>query len=178
MHETELLKKIKLNRENALEEVYLKHRKDFFKYASGFSIHQEDIADIYQDSIIVLYDNIISGQLKELTSSLKTYLFSIGKYKILNFIKLKNRNQSFTDDSLIECLPSHDEHINEEQISLFINAYQLLGPKCQKILRLFYYEGLSLNEIKKFMTYSSTDVVKSQKSRCIKQIKDLIKDSK
>jgi DNA-directed RNA polymerase specialized sigma subunit len=42
-------------------------------------------------------------------------------------------------------------------------------------LQLFYYEEKKLDEIQEQLGYTSKDVLKSQKSRCLKQLKELIK---
>ena len=45
---------------------------------------------------------------------------------------------------------------------------------CQKILELFYYQEKKLGDIVNALGYDNKDVVKSQKSRCIKQLRKLI----
>ena len=42
------------------------------------------------------------------------------------------------------------------------------------ILKLFYYQGYNLDEIQEILEYSNKKVLKSQKSRCIRQLKDLV----
>ncbi|WP_026764107.1 RNA polymerase sigma factor [Sediminibacterium salmoneum] len=62
----------------------------------------------------------------------------------------------------------------EEQIVLLQSYYEKMGVHCKKILQLFYYEEKKLEEIVHLLGYENKDVVKSQKSRCIKQLKTLI----
>lgn len=173
--ETRLLEKIRSGDAYALEDIYSRYRSDFLAFAANFSISAEDAQDIYQDAVIVLYENIMSGKLKCLSSTLKTYLFAIGKYQIYNTQKVVVNN---TDISLIENLvdDSHAEGwmLREAQIKEMEEAYRHLGDKCREILRLFYYESLSIDEIRTRLGYQSKDVVKSQKSRCIRQIKDTL----
>jgi RNA polymerase sigma-70 factor (ECF subfamily) len=61
---------------------------------------------------------------------------------------------------------------NEQQ--LLKKYYGHLGDRCKSILNLFYYQGYNLDEIRDILNYSNKKVLKSQKSRCIKQLKDLI----
>ena len=51
-----------------------------------------------------------------------------------------------------------------------------LGDQCKKVLELFYYEEKKLDEIQSILGYTNKDVLKSQKSRCLKQLKELIKN--
>ena len=52
---------------------------------------KDDLIDIYQDSVIAMYQNFTTKQTRIENSSLKTYLFSIGKHKIYD--RLKERKQ-------------------------------------------------------------------------------------
>jgi RNA polymerase sigma factor (sigma-70 family) len=58
---------------------------------------------------------------------------------------------------------------NQKKLSHF---FKLLGEKCKEVLTLFYYRGLTIEEIAAFLNYNNKDVVKSQKSRCLKSLKD------
>src|SRR5690606_5648277 len=125
----------------------------------------EDAVDIYQDSMIVLYENILSGKLTTLTSSVKTYLFAIGKYKIYNTLKVKVSLVDFEDYEFLLAEDNEEFLLREKNIEQLQKAYQQLGGKCKKVIKLFYYENLTLEEIKDRLAYTSKDVVKTQKSR-------------
>ena len=48
-----------------------------------FNCSEDEARDVYQFAVMTLYDNIKNEKLLELNSSVKTYLFAIGKHKIL-----------------------------------------------------------------------------------------------
>ena len=173
--ESRLIKQIQSGDQKAIERIYTQYKTEFLHYSSRFSTRDEDAVDIYQDSIIVLYENILSGKLTSLTSSLKTYLFAIGKYKIYNSIKVKANVADFDEYAYFLENENDEEFLmREENINELQQAYQTLGSKCQEVVKLFYYENLTIEEIKDRLNYASKDVVKSQKSRCIKQIRELL----
>lgn len=175
--ESRLIEQIRSGDNDALEQLYIKCRAEFLAYSARFAVNAEDAVDIYQDSVVVLYENIRSGKLAVLTSSLKTYLFAVGKYKILNSLKMKSVMTTNTDTDLDSFLPAEvpdDPHLEETNILKMQEAFRSLGIKCQDVIRLFYYENLSIGEIKERLGYASKDVVKSQKSRCIRQIKEIL----
>lgn len=177
--ESKLIAQIRSGDQKAIESIYTQYKMEFLAYSSRFSVNEEDAIDIYQDSIVALYENILSGKLISLTSSLKTYLFAIGKYKIYNSLKVQVTTADFSDYQFL--LEEEDEEeflLLEEKIENMQKAYQQLGSKCQEVVKLFYYENLSIEEIKDRLAYTSKDVVKSQKSRCIKQIKEILLKSK
>src|SRR5690606_27383478 len=53
-------------------------------------------------------------------------------------------------------------------------AFGSLGEQFKKLLELYYYEGLTIDEIQNYLGYSSKDVLKSQKTRCLKQLKEFV----
>lgn len=175
-HVLELLKK---GNKEALKKVYLSNKDDFMFFAKKYQITEEAILDIYQDVIIALMENISLGKLQTLNSSLKTYLFSIGKYMIYDYLKQQKKILNVDDfkniDDTIEIdfdfLFKKELNDNQKKLSL---AFKLLGDKCKKILTLFYYRGFTIEEITTQLNYNNKDVVKSQKSRCLKSLKDKI----
>ena len=66
-----------------------------------------------------------------------------------------------------------DQGLNDYQTKLVAN-FKKLGEKCREILELFYLQGMKLYEITEVQGYESKDVTKSQKSRCLKSLKQLI----
>lgn len=177
--ESSLIAQIQSGDQKAIEEIYTQFKTEFLAYSSRFSVNDEDAIDIYQDSIVTLYENILSGKLTSLTSSVKTYLFAIGKYKIYNSLKVKPTTVDVGEYDLILGDESEEGFLlQEENIAKVQQAYQQLGSKCKEVVKLFYYENLSIGEIKERLDYTSKDVVKSQKSRCIKQIREILLKSK
>lgn len=178
MNEQELINSLKTGNKTTLKNLYLLHKDTFSSFAKKFSGSKNEILDIYQDAIIILFEKAIDGKLDNLKCSLKTYLFSIGKNMIYN--KLKENNKMV----LMHSKPFND--VCEEDISFDVaplntyqkqlqTAFRLLGNQCKEILTLFYYQGYNLDEITITLGYEKKDVVKSQKSRCLKQLKSLIK---
>ncbi len=177
MKEHLILEELKKGNDVVLEKIYLDYKKPFFNYAKKFNINNEEVVDIYQDVILAFIENIKNGKLVRFDSSIKTYLFSIGKYVIYNKIKKENKLQivhSFKESDL-KTMKEHEvlflqELTNKQQ--LLKKSFGLLGEKCQQILTLFYFRGFNLEEITTHLGYNHKDVVKSQKSRCLKNLKD------
>jgi RNA polymerase sigma factor (sigma-70 family) len=164
---------------NALKQIYLNNRLAFMSFAKKYPIAEEDIIDVYQDAIIALRDNAVNGTIDNLKSELKTYLFSIGKYMIYNKVKQQKKvhlvedSSSFITNEDVLTLNINTNELTHEQKQLQA-AFKALGEKCKAILTLFYYRGFDLEEIMKTLDYTNKDVVKSQKSRCIKSLKTMI----
>jgi len=161
----------------ALEEVYLTYKDAFMNYGLRFNLDTEELIDVYQDSVIAMYQNFTTKQTQLEKSSLKTYLFSIGKHKIYD--RLKERKQFvgtvFMEDDYEEIILEEKE-ISKEQAQLR-KYFGHLGESCQQILKLFYYRGLTMKEIVAQTHYKDENTVKSHKSRCLKKLIELIKSN-
>jgi RNA polymerase sigma-70 factor (ECF subfamily) len=178
-----LLDQLKRGDENVFRRVYEDNRDKFINYARKFSLPEEEIIDIYQDAYLIFYDNIMNGKLTKFTSSISTYLFSIGKYLILENLRKNKKGISKEYDLTIvgsldlniENFEIETKELTKEQELLF-KYFNTLGKKCQELLNLFYYKGFTIKEILQTENYNSENVVKSQKSRCLKTLKERIKE--
>lgn len=160
-----------------LDTVYLTYKKEFFLFARTLNAQEEDIADIYQETIISLYENVQNGKLAKLTSTLKSYVFAIGKFKI--YKQLNKTKKLYHEGPIIhvsEEMQLFETEALEEQRQVLRESWKQLGSKCQHILELFYYQGMTLDEIQEVLQYASKDVLKSQKSRCMAQLKELARE--
>ncbi len=174
----ELIIQIKNGDLSILKDVYVEHRIPFLKFGVQYGLDEADLLDIYQDSILALFDNVKNGKIDSLQSSLKTYIFSIGKYMIFKKIKRLEKVQVSTLD--IDRLKHYTDEVkngeefDQEELTLYKTSFNRLGKQCQQLLQLFYYRGYTLEDIKETLEYDNYNVVKSQKSRCLKQLKELI----
>ncbi|WP_353780059.1 sigma-70 family RNA polymerase sigma factor [Winogradskyella sp. 3972H.M.0a.05] len=180
MVDEQLIKGLKNGDSKALEIIYTRYRKDFISFASRYSISEDSIVDIYQNAIIALRDNAIKGKIENLKSELKTYLFSIGKYMIFEHSRKQQKVHLVEDVSYFDIkdinlsdLTLETSELTEEQ-KLLHNVFKNMGGKCKEILTLFYYRGLDLEEIMIKLNYNNKDVVKSQKSRCLKSLRSMM----
>ena len=171
--ETQLQSRLRANDKSALELVYNANQAAFINYALGFNIDKSIASDLYQDSIIAMYQNFVMNQLELEKSSIKTYLFGIGKNKIYKFLIKEKRMMTSPSDSLEYDEINLEEDVPTElQIKLSQNL-KAISESCQIILKLFYYRGLTIDEIVEQTDYNDSNTVRSHKSRCMKRLKTL-----
>jgi RNA polymerase sigma factor (sigma-70 family) len=174
--ESSLIQLLKESDNKIIKSLYEDNRKKFIAFASQYSLDSDQILDIYQDAIIALCENAKKGKLDNLQSSISTYLFSIGKFMIFQLLKKDKKMHVVEDFNLVDYeFESYDEEKDDTEIKLLQTAFENLGEQCKKVIQLFYYEEKKLDEILTILNYTNKDVLKSQKSRCMKQLKDLIK---
>ncbi|CAH8284966.1 RNA polymerase sigma factor (sigma-70 family) [Mariniflexile fucanivorans] len=163
-----------------VSKLYNANRDAFLNFGKKYGLSYDDLCDIYQEAFIALRKHALNGKLGNVNSSLKTYLFGIGKFMIYDLLKEKKKTTEYNPSKLgihdtIELVSTEtEEELSHEQI-LLQTYFKKLGKKCQDMLTLFYSRGLSIDEIVEHTDYTDGSVVRSQKSRCLKSLKDMIK---
>ncbi len=143
---------------------------------------EESSSDCFQDAMIVLYKNVRERKLTGLSSTIKTYLFSIGKNMLLSKFKADRRMVALNEVNLAKMTSEHFEmpelfegNSLENKIADIVRQ---INDPCKSILRFFYFRGLSMEEIAVRMNYKNAQTVKSQKVRCIKELQRLLQQFK
>ncbi|MFC2107089.1 RNA polymerase sigma factor [Bacteroidota bacterium] len=180
MTDTDLLHKIKENNEKAIADFYKSCRNEFIAFAmKSFSVSFSVGKEIFQEAFLAMHKNICSGKLSTLNSSLKTYLFQIGKNLISNEMK---RDARHAEISNLDTKTDNDPdalNSKEEKENVFANAVksalQSLDEKCRQLLRLFYIEQKKYDELILILNYSSIDSLKTQKYKCFKKLESVVK---
>jgi len=180
MNGPEILQKIKNNDQRVIADFYKSHRNEFIAYAmKKYRVSADICKEIYQEAFLAMYRNIITGKLIQLQSSLKTYLFQIGKNQIMNELKRSARSvdvdgAEFRDNSIQHKFDDSGENdlIKLKKINMSLLK---LSEKCRELLRLFYFEKKKHDEIMLIMNYTTIDSVKTQKYKCFKKLENLVK---
>ncbi len=173
--ELELFKRLSAGEESAVLSLYDDYRTEFMHWCmKNYSTDEEGAADLFQDTVIAFYYNIRNGQLDELSSSLKTYLFAIGKNLALK--KLRKESRMVVNDEVLEltgAMVDHDFFEDSDKKRVVAELMKELGEPCRTILKLFYFDKFSMDSIAERLGYKNEHVVKSQKLRCFNNLKKL-----
>ena len=139
---------------------------------------QEDAADTFQSAMLIVYEQVKSGQFLG-NSSLKTYLYAISRN--LWFKTLKQRSSEVNIDDFEELLSSisvvevENLVIAYEKKLTFSDLLEQLGEGCKKVLKDFYYRGLTLEEVARRNDLKNDATAKNKKYRCMARLMTLIK---
>ncbi len=125
----------------------------------------EEAKDAFHDALLIYLEKEAKGTLKIHTSP-KAYL--LGTSKIL---WLRYRNQYF--DSLPGDVAEFIEEENEEKNVL--DYLVLAGQKCLNMLKAFYYDNLSLQQIAAGFGFNGVRSATVQKHKCIEKIRNELK---
>jgi len=170
-----IVEQIKLSGKGALAKLYQEHRKEFILWAiKSHHCDEDDAKDIYQATIISFYENVMSGQLSELSSSPKTYLFAIAKNKIREMQRTKGKRSTLEENYDI---PEEMEEISDpELLRLTMLSLKQIGEPCKSLLQEVYYHQSSMSAIVTKLSYKNEDTAKSQKYKCLIRLRKIFKD--
>ena len=171
--DAELQDRLRSDDKKALETIYVAYKNEFLNYAKKYGLDADHATDVYQDAIIAMRHNFVSSHLVLTSSSIKTYLFGIGKFKILKklkeantFLHVETEGEDYAEISIEAPSPS--------ERSVALSKYlDTISESCKKVLELFYYRNLTVEEIVQITDYKDGNTVRSHKSRCLKRLKSL-----
>lgn len=163
--------------ETALEKAYLAYKEEFINFFKSYDISTEVVLDIYQDSMVVVFQKFVNEKFRLENSSLKTYIFGIGKNKVYDHFKIKQKKTRLIDDVQIGVEAFKMESPPNSYEKSLAKNLKLISESCRHILELFYYKNLSIKEIVLTTDYKDENTVKSHKSRCMKKLKALCKSN-
>lgn len=174
-NEIALLNGLAKNDRQAIETIYKQH----FGMVQSLIINNngtaDDARDIFQEAMIVLYEKSKSGSF-ELTSQLKTYLYSVCRRL---WLKRLQQQQKFVPDlnGVEETVPVEDDLELHEQRSgelmMMEKAMLSLGEPCKSLLEAYYLQKKNMNEIAGSFGYTNADNAKNQKYKCLMRLKKL-----
>jgi len=163
------------NSESALKRLYVAYFPMVLQLIINNNGNEDDAKDVYQEAIIVLYNKVKAGNF-ELSSKLKTYIYSICRRLWLKRLAQLNRYGGDIRD-FEEFLPVDDEvelHNDRDiQFGKMQTALKLLGEPCKTIMEDFYIYNRSMQEICERFGYTNADNAKTQKYKCLQRLKKL-----
>jgi len=163
------------NSDDALNKLYIGYFPMILQFILNNNGDEDDAKDVYQEGIIVLYNKIKSGDF-ELSSKLKTYLYSVCRriwLKKLSQQSKKTNNIADFEDVISTDVDMEDHELKEEQFDKMQSALLHLGEPCKTIIQDFYINNLSMHDISEKFGYTNTDNAKTQKYKCLQRLKKL-----
>ncbi|RZK20045.1 MAG: sigma-70 family RNA polymerase sigma factor [Pedobacter sp.] len=163
------------NSEDTLNKLYKAYYAMVLQFILNNNGDEDDAKDVYQEAIIVLYNKIKEGNF-ELSSKLKTYIYSVCRriwLKKLSHNSKKAGNITDYEDVLIveEDVEEHEQ--KDLQFVKMQSALDHLGEPCKTIIQDFYIHNLSMQEICEKFGYTNTDNAKTQKYKCLQRLKKI-----
>lgn len=174
INQSALLQGLARNDRKALEWIY----KENFNVVQSLIVNNngtaEDAKDIFQETMIVLFEKIQSGNF-ELNCQLKTFIYSVSRRLWLKRLLQQSRFQlSDAHEDVVAVEEDIEEHDKRNMDFLMMEkAMQSLGEPCKSLLEAFYLEKKNMQEIATNFGYTNADNAKTQKYKCLMRLKKL-----
>jgi RNA polymerase sigma factor (sigma-70 family) len=143
----------------------------FLKYTG---LDSATVNVLYQDAVVVLHRKVSNGDLvAPLKSSLKTYLFGVGKM----LYRKQNGQTAKWEDEIPEIAipPSVEDKIAREERAIWVtHLLNQLDEKCQDLLRKVYLEGYTMEMLAEELQLSGAGAVRKRKFDCLNRLRKLV----
>ncbi|HAA16309.1 MAG TPA: hypothetical protein DCE41_33250 [Cytophagales bacterium] len=161
--------------DKALRDLY----QAYFPYIRSYVLKNNGTADeakdLFQDTIVVFYQQIQNGMAIE--HSIKAYLYSVARYRWLHKLRDTRPVDDITEtpeavavtEDMVEIL------VKEERLKVLSRLLEKLGGNCKELLRLVYFERVSYRAIVEQLNFNTEGQAKTQKYRCLNQLRDMVR---
>ena len=143
------------------------------------NLTNEDIEDIFQESLIVLMQKAKSGSIViSREGALFSYLVQIGKLTACNLIRKRkditsedvvtisdNLHKEYEDISVDEKQKSQDEFLDR--------VFDSLPSDCKTLLKHFYWGRKPMDRIASVLGMRNADSVKTKKNKCMNKFRNI-----
>jgi len=171
----ELSEQLAKGDERGFRDLYTRLRPGFFSFAKSFGCSREEIEEAYNDTFVALHDNIISQKVVIIQGTMKAYVYGIGKYMLYAQKRSQGKSVAALAESILPAGFTAPER-EDQSLEHVRAAMDHLGDKCREVLQLYYYKRFSIEAIQHTLGYKNENTVKAHKSRCMKQLRQIITD--
>ena len=171
--EDKLVAALRVKDERSLKLVYRQHYGVITNMVMNNGGSLQEAKDVYQDAVIVLYEKLQDEQF-ELNCQIKTFLYSVSRNIWLKQLKVRKKFEGTIADT--EEIPEQiweSAMESEDRYQALALALASLGEPCSNIMRDFYINKSSMEEITEKFGYTNADNAKNQKYKCLKRLKKL-----
>ena len=164
------------------------------RFCISSSLLSNDWEDIFQESCMILMENIKQGKFEERTgSSLFSYFVEIGKRTMQTALRKKSKHQpapAKNEDTphIIQLWPGSTpkakeeegetvstEYKQKEQDRFLDRVFDSIPDACKTLLKKFYWDHKPMDEIASILSLRNADTAKTKKNRCMNQFKEIAK---
>ncbi len=178
MNEFDYISEYASDPERATAKLYDLYRYSFVNYIQHqFStLTAEDVDDIYNDSILVVWENVGRGKLthENIKSTMLTYLIGVGKRKAVHILSERKDLQFVAVKDSEEKTGIDLVDFGENPIRMAVREIlEKLDTRCRNLLDLFYAYGYEMATIAAKLGMPNADTAKAQKYKCMKRFEEL-----
>ena len=176
----EILKGISENNSVIVQYIYDRYFHSIRKFIEKFGGGKDDALDVFQEGIIVIYEQVIEGKIKPI-NNFRTYFFSICKFKWFNMIR-DGKFDEFTTVEMKDVLPAleyqqslgslHDSLEKERRVKVYFSGFMQLSNTCRMMIR-YIAHGWAIEDIAEEMNFSVAYTYR-KRQLCLNKLVELV----
>ena len=178
--EQQLLEGLARGDRSTTEQVYKSHYKVIASWIHNHGGSSSDSADVFQEAMVVLYEKAQQEDFR-LTCKIGTYLFAVSKHIWYKKVQKQQKQPGFLPDNTgsdhgtdwayeDDVKVHHEREAHYEQLDM---ALDQLGEPCRSLLKAYYHNGKSMQEIAADFGYTNPDNAKTQKYKCLNRLRKI-----
>ena len=173
--DAQILDQMRRGDEEALVTLYHTHRRSITGYVVKNNGTADDAEDMLQESLVILWERVRSGRFEH-TAQLGTFLFGIAKNLWKRALARRRREPPADKDTEVgdDALSVLDIMIGREETNFVLESLDKIGETCRRLLLLYYWEELSMEEIAVRMGFANATTAKSKKYQCKKALEQVL----
>lgn len=179
MSDLEYIEAIRNDNQQAISAFYREYKDNFVrsirrKYTG---LRDDFLSEIYQESILRLWQNIQEGKLTEanLTGTLAGYLYRVGDLVTKEIRRREENFKTVEPNEDLEKQLANISYTSEDSDNGMFRAIRdvvnNMGTPCAPLLLKFYWEKHSLETIAEELGYKDANSAKTQKYKCMRKLK-------
>jgi RNA polymerase sigma factor (sigma-70 family) len=166
------------------------------RFCLNNSLSSDDWEDIFQETCVILMENIKQGKFEERQgSTLFSYFVEIGKRTMQTVLRKKTKYHPVTkiDEGTPHIIPLWNKPASEphekgsevleisvkekqtQQNEFLDRVFASIPDACKTLLKKFYWDHKPMDEIASILSLRNADTAKTKKNRCMNQFKDIAK---
>ena len=178
--ETELLHQLKKGSSKAFESLYQNHYRMVAALITRMGGDQNDVEDIFQETLFVLVKNIRRPEFK-LSSKISTYMHAISRNLWLKKGQKGKKEINMPDEELLNLsffTEPEDNKLEQRElmIGVLFDKINALEDDCKKVIKLTFLKKLSHKEVAEILGYTLS-FIKVKKFRCLKSLRKMVSTS-
>jgi len=132
----------------------------------------DDAKDIFQDALVILFEKS-SPENALVFESPERYLIGIAKHLWIRKFNDDHKKVGLDEMEIAITIPEDYYAHGENPLTTLL---ELTGRKCLQLLRAFYYDGHSIEQVKAAFGFSSAHSASAQKFKCIEKMRNIVQE--
>jgi RNA polymerase sigma factor (sigma-70 family) len=175
-----LLEELARGDRGTTEQIYRQQFKIIAGWIQNHGGTSNDSADVFQEAMVVLYEKAQQEDFR-LTCKIGTYLFAVSKHIWLKKAQSQRKQPGFLPDGSgsdkgLDWAYEDDLKVHQERESHYdqLNmALDQLGEPCRSLIKAFYHQDKSMQEIAADFGYTNPENAKTQKYKCLNRLRKI-----